>query len=119
MQKIYPLDERSDCLLWLTRVLAACSAKDLETVLDLNGHIDNETSNDVASPAGAGRPDDHPSAQGGEVMLNMRKQASKISVSALGNHGHRLFWSVIGQPRKVLAMPDARYDFKTTASKMS
>lgn len=95
-QKTGPLDERSDYSSWRVRVLTACTGKGLDTVFDMDDHIDSGRSNDAASPASAGCGDEHSSSQTGKITQTMPKQASNILISALGDHPLRVVQSVIG-----------------------
>lgn len=96
--RIKPLDGKSDYALWRLRVEAACDAKGL-----------TEAFSSEKKPAGSDT----------ERLVAVRKQASGIIVSALGDHALRVVRSVVGNPAAMLEKLDARYDSKSTASKIT
>lgn len=96
--KIRPLDDKSDFALWRIRVQAAISAKGLSSALE------------------------KPTAEGTPVLdadKEKNQQASNIIVSALGDHALRVVRTIVGRPYEMMQKLDARYDSKSTASKIS
>lgn len=92
--RIKQLDDRSDYGLWKIRVEAACSSKGVSDALQKSKERTNVS-------------DDH------------KKTASGIIVAALSDPALRVVRSVIGNPVDMLEKLDARYDSRSTATKIS
>lgn len=99
--RIKPLDDKSDYSLWRIRVEAACSAKGLDNVLLVEEPERDTAESDIAT------------------FKAHQMQASNIMVGALSDHPLRVVRTVIGKPYQMLAKLDARYDSKSTSSKIS
>lgn len=104
--RIKPLDEKSDYTLWRIRVVAAISAKGLDKVFEPKKK-NGEASSSPTREAGC------------EATVEQCQQASNIIVSALSDHALRVVRSVIGNPLKMMAKLNDRYDSKTIASRIS
>lgn len=107
--RIRPLDEKSDYSLWRLRIKAAISSKGLRNVF-----LDSSY-----KTAGASTPDAPDVGQSVTATEDQKEQASNIIVSALGDHALRVVRSVIGLPHVMLQKLDARYDSKSTATRIS
>lgn len=93
--RIRPPDDKSDYTLWRIRVWAAISSKGL---LDVFGNTAPEN----------------------QVKFTERKlQASNIVVNALSDPSLWVVRSVIGNLKEMLVKLNAKYDSKSTASKIS
>lgn len=96
--RIRPLDDKSDYSLWRIRVESACDDKGLTAAF---------TQKEV--PVDADRA----------KFEEQRLKASGIIVAACGDHALRVVKTVRGNPVEMMEKLDARYDSKTTASKIS
>ena len=96
--RIRPLDDKSDYALWRLRVESACDDRGLTAAF-----------NQKEAPAGTD----------GSKFAQECLKVSGIIVAALGDSALRLVKSVRGKPTEMLEKLDARFDSKTTASKIT
>ena len=96
--RIRPLDDKSAYALWRLRVESACDDRGLTAAF-----------NQKEAPAGTD----------GSKFAQECLKVSGIIVAALGDSALRLVKSVRGKPTEMLEKLDARFDSKTTASKIT
>ena len=96
--RIRPLDDKSDYALWRLRVQSVCDDRGLTAAFNQKEALADADASKFA-----------------EQCLKV----SGIIVAALGDSALRLVKSVRGKPVEMLEKLDARYDSKTTASKIS
>lgn len=91
--RIKDLDGNSDYALWHLRVEAACVGKGLRDAFSLERALAGSDSNTFVT--------------------------GKNQASALGDHSLRIVRTVVGKLLEMLEKLDARYDLKSTASKIT
>ena len=125
--RIRPLDEKSDYSLWRLRVRAAISSKGLKHVLTPIGSDETSTHVDASSSTAAttATVTEMDSSSAIKATLSktatddQKEQASNIIISALGDHALRVVRTVIDDPYQMMKKLDARYDSKSTATRIS
>ena len=96
--RIKVLDEKADYTLWKIRLTAVCNFKGCDSALTSERPVRPMTD---------------------DVFAGHKKTASGLIVTALNDAALRVVRSVIGEPVKMFQKLDARYDSKTTSSKIS
>ena len=101
--RIRPLNDRTDYRLWKIRVESACKAMHLDDVLT----ADELPATDATDKSNLAK------------FAKRQCKASSLIVSALSDQALRVVRSVIGFPFRMMEKLDARYNSRTTASKIS
>lgn len=96
--RIKPLDSNSNYMLWNIRVQTACNENGLTSVR---------------------RFEESPKESRVEEFEKMKRQASKIMISSLTDKPQRVVRSIVGSRFQMMQKLDQRYDFRTTASRIS
>ena len=105
---ITPLTNESDYGLWKIRVLSALEALGLARALMMDADSETASTADAGSRGTSGENDD-----------SKKRKACAIIIRALSDSVLRVVRDVITDPDQIMAKLDARYDNKSTASKIS
>ena len=92
------LDDKADYSLWKIRLEAVCSVKGCESALTSDGPPEGVLT---------------------DQFEQHKKTASGIIVTALNDSALRVVRSVIGKPNQMLEKLNARFDSRTTSSKIT